>query len=148
MWQNRPGEPRDGFSRSGKTAPGEPRDGYVGKTDETVDQQYDSTEDAYYFNLNKIANRRCLTGGLHDFQGKQNDAQTTNYECSICGRKKNIKYTKEELDILVNNMHKIDDQYTSEQIEKKANVIKKYHLIRQNNNQLMNQYLAHFLKTQ
>ncbi len=41
-----------------------------GTHDDNVNGDYDSTNDSYYFNMNKIANRRCIDGRLHDFVGK------------------------------------------------------------------------------
>ena len=44
----------------------------------------DRTNEAYYYNLNKIASRRCIEGTFHDFVEKDGD-----FICKICGRKPN-----------------------------------------------------------
>lgn len=80
----------------------------------------DRTIEVYYFNLNKIANRRCLTGTLHDFVGK--DGQ---FVCSICNRKENQSYTDEELDQLALNLSKIDNERISRVLEASLNQAKR-----------------------
>lgn len=55
--------------------------------------------EAYYYNLNIIANRRCLDGSIHDFVGEKGQ-----FICTKCGRKMGEKYTKEELDKLTKKM--------------------------------------------
>jgi hypothetical protein len=62
--------------------------------------------EAYYYNLNKIANRRCLIGSLHDFVGKEEEGQIV---CKICKRKLGVIYTKEELDNLALSLNKMED---------------------------------------
>lgn len=51
---------------------------------EDVNGEIDRTIEAYYYNLNKLANRRCLEGTFHDFDRGI---------CSICGRKYNEIFT-------------------------------------------------------
>lgn len=60
--------------------------------------------DAYYFNLNKIANRRCIQGTVHDFVGKNGK-----FVCTICGRQADQTYSKEDLDKLSDNLNKLID---------------------------------------
>lgn len=84
-----------------------------GKTDDEITPNYDSDVDTYYFNLNKIANRRCLTGRLHDFVGSGTD-----FICSICHRKLGEKYSREELDTLADNLDKIIDENAQKVFEK------------------------------
>lgn len=71
--------------------------------------EYDSTLDSYYFNLQKIADRRCISGKIHDFVAKEGE-----FVCSFCKRKQGEKYTKKELDELAHNLMKM----ANEQIEK------------------------------
>ncbi len=61
-------------------------------------------EDAYYYDLNTIANHRCLTGEKHDFVEKNNKLV-----CIICHKQSGEKYTRTELDQLSENLHKIDN---------------------------------------
>lgn len=69
-------------------------------------------DEAYYYNLNKIANRRCLTGSLHDFVGKEE------LVCKICKRKHGEKYSKEELDKLASALMKMEDNAAKKRMEK------------------------------
>lgn len=64
----------------------------------------DRSEETYYYNLGKIADRRCISGILHDFVGKEGQ-----FVCNNCKRKKGDKYTKEELTQLSKNLDKIED---------------------------------------
>ena len=66
----------------------------------------DRTMICYYFNLNKIANRRCIAGTLHDFVA----GTTDKFTCSICGRKPHTDYTQDELDELQRNLNKLNDE--------------------------------------
>ena len=75
------------------------------------------SDETYYYDLNKIANRRCIEGTLHDFV-----EQNGKVICSKCKREMNIMYPKEELDKLVENLRKTDD----ENIQKILNKISKY----------------------
>ncbi|QTF49387.1 hypothetical protein qu_495 [Acanthamoeba polyphaga mimivirus] len=59
----------------------------------------------YYYSLNNIANRRCIRGTLHDFIDKNGKLV-----CSICGHTPNETYDKPDLDKLMDNINKIDDQ--------------------------------------
>ena len=62
-------------------------------------------DDAYYFNMNKIANRRCLQGTTHDFVGKNGQ-----FVCTICNRQKGEQYNHKDLDQLANNLDRIEDE--------------------------------------
>lgn len=54
---------------------------FCGEKGSDVEGSVDRTLDAYYYNLNIIANRRCLEGTTHDFVGRDGD-----FICTICGR--------------------------------------------------------------
>jgi len=69
--------------------------------------------EAYYYNLGKIAERRCLEGTLHDFAGK--DGQFT---CTRCKRKKGDKYTKNELDKLAVNLSAIENENIQKNLDR------------------------------
>ena len=58
--------------------------------------------ETYYFNLNVIANRRCLTGLLHDFAGKNS--------CKLCNKNANETYSTADLDILAENLDKLENK--------------------------------------
>jgi len=68
--------------------------------------------EAFYFELQKIAQRRCLDGRKHDFV-------VTNgiLICSLCKKKGESKYTHTELDLLNDNLHKLEDQNTSQKLQ-------------------------------
>ncbi|XWV25201.1 hypothetical protein QJ856_gp0571 [Tupanvirus deep ocean] len=76
-----------------------------GLTGNDVTGDIDRTNEAYYFNLNVIANRRCIEGTIHDFVGK--DGQ---FVCTICGRNAGEKYSDQELDELANNLDRLENQ--------------------------------------
>lgn len=65
---------------------------------------------AYYYSMNIIADRRCLSGSVHNFEGVDG-----NFVCSICGKKKETVYTESELDTLEINLDEIED-VTAEKI--------------------------------
>lgn len=85
------------------------------ETVENNDGKIDRQTETYYYNMNKIANRRCISGKIHDFVGKDGK-----FLCSICNKPQNTSYTNEELDKLALNMSNLED----EQIEKILNDIK------------------------
>lgn len=62
-------------------------------------------DEAFYYNLNKITNRRCLNGTLHDFAGKKGQ-----FVCTKCHHKAGEQYNKKELDILNQNLDKLEDE--------------------------------------
>jgi hypothetical protein len=100
---------------------------YCGKTTEEVDENYDSTTDSYYFNLQKIANRRCLDGKIHDFVGKEG-----NFVCALCGRNADEVYSRSELDKLSASLNKIENEQIElalkkvKQSEKTSNEIQEH----------------------
>lgn len=66
----------------------------VSEADGTIDR----TEEAYYMNLRLVANKKCITGQLHDFsQGNV---------CLLCKKTKDHTYTKDELDKLMDGINK------------------------------------------
>lgn len=79
--------------------------------------------ECYYYNLNIIANRRCLTGNVHDFQGKQG-----NFVCSICGKKSDIQYSTEELNLLSDNLILLENVNAEKTFERQSNEKKQYDL--------------------
>ena len=64
---------------------------------ESLDQNHDYFGKHYYYVLAKLAERRCPSGELHDFEGDV---------CRRCGKKMGQKYSREELDELVQNLEK------------------------------------------
>lgn len=72
--------------------------GQSGDNDSTADMN----DEAYYFNLAILAKLRCIGGTQHDFPPGDNI-------CSICHQDKNKQYSKKELDEMIANIHKIDD---------------------------------------
>lgn len=76
-----------------------------GKVDDEVNGEYDSTDDNYYFILQKIADRRCLRGTLHDFKEVNGE-----FVCTICKKKRGQTYTREELNHLADNLNKLEDE--------------------------------------
>lgn len=62
-------------------------------------------DDAYYFNLNKLANRRCIQGTLHDYVGKNGE-----FVCLICGAVRGQSYSRAELDQLSANLETIENE--------------------------------------
>lgn len=96
------------------------------------------TDKVYYFNLAKIANKKCITGLTHLFEVKNNIRI-----CSRCGKKTNDSYSLSELDQLQKNLDKIEtdniqknimEQETNDQeINRKDTEYKKiYELFTQN----------------
>lgn len=81
-------------------------------TGEDANGTIDRTTELYYYNLNVIANRRCLEGTLHDFIAKNGQLV-----CTICGRTANVQYTVEELNKLASNLHKLENEKANELIE-------------------------------
>jgi hypothetical protein len=77
-----------------------------------VSGDIDLTNEAYYYNLNIIANRRCLQGTIHDFVGK--DGQ---FVCTICGRKPGEQYTIDELDELARNLDRLENERIAEKLK-------------------------------
>jgi hypothetical protein len=82
--------------------------------DDEVNGEYDSTTDVYYYQLQRVAHRRCLSGRLHDFINKNGEIV-----CSFCHKKINDTYTKEELDKMENNLQRIEEEHTQYLIEQK-----------------------------
>lgn len=73
----------------------------------------DRTEESYYFNIKKIADRRCISGLLHDYEGIDGK-----FVCNLCKKIRGEEYTKTELDKLVSNLHQIEDNNIKETFEK------------------------------
>ena len=61
--------------------------------EQKTDAEKDTDTDAYYFTLNMIANKRCLSGTMQRFVGKGDK-----FTCSICGHGMNEKYSKADWD--------------------------------------------------
>ncbi len=80
-----------------------------GLTGEQVTGKINRIDEAYYYNLNVIANRRCLEGTIHDFVGK--DGQ---FVCTICHRKPGEKYTHQELDKLAKSLNQLENDKIDE----------------------------------
>jgi hypothetical protein len=78
-------------------------------TGEEATGEINRTNEAYYYNLSVIANRRCLQGTVHDFVGK--DGQ---FICTICHRKLGEKYTNAELDILAKSLDRLENERIEE----------------------------------
>ncbi|BCS83066.1 hypothetical protein QLL95_gp1057 [Cotonvirus japonicus] len=83
-----------------------------GELGDDVNGNIDRTLENYYYNLNIIANRRCIAGTLHDFVGKNGELV-----CTICGRKPNKNYDKKDLDDLINNINHIEDENAKKLME-------------------------------
>uniref|UniRef100_A0A6C0LRT0 Uncharacterized protein n=1 Tax=viral metagenome TaxID=1070528 RepID=A0A6C0LRT0_9ZZZZ len=83
------------------------------KNGEQITGEHDSVIDNYYFNLNKIANRRCLDGNLHDFVGREDE-----FICTKCHHKMGEAYTKEDLNNFEKTLDKIGDINNKEILEK------------------------------
>lgn len=80
-----------------------------GLTGDQVTGEINRTIEAYYYNMNIIANRRCLEGTIHDFVAK--DGQ---FVCTICHRKPGEKYTHKELDKLANSLNHLENEKIQE----------------------------------
>ena len=80
--------------------------------EQKTDAEKDTDTDAYYFTLNMIANKRCLSGTMHDFVGKGDK-----FTCSICGHGMNEKYSKADLDTLVKNLIELEDEHIKQSME-------------------------------
>lgn len=70
-----------------------------------LDINIDRMVETYYYELNKIANKRCLDGTKHDFVGKEGQ-----FVCTKCKRKMGETYTRKELDELASNISKIENE--------------------------------------
>lgn len=70
-----------------------------------VNGDIDRLNEAYYYNLNKLARRRCKRGTLHDLVGKNGE-----FVCSVCGESPNKQCSIEELDQLSDNLNRIEDE--------------------------------------
>ena len=75
-----------------------------------VQKSISRLDEAYYYNLNKIAKKRCLQGTFHNFEGK-------NFSCSVCGESKDKSCSTKELDILEDNLNKIEDARIEKMLE-------------------------------
>lgn len=64
----------------------------------------DRMDDVYYNNLVFIAQRRCLTGKVHDIGG-----ESGKFVCKICGKKIDESYNPKAIDDLQANTDKIPD---------------------------------------
>ena len=73
-----------------------------GMLGEQADSKVSRVMAAYYFELNKIAKRKCLDGRIHNFEVKDHKSV-----CSFCHRTPTDTYTKKELDQLALNLLKI-----------------------------------------
>ena len=67
---------------------------------------------AYYYVMQKIAQKRCLDGNIHDFQ--QKDSQ---YICKLCSRNRDTIYTEQQLDELADSLRKNQHDRASELIK-------------------------------
>lgn len=88
-----------------------------GEKNTEVHGNVDRTDAVYYYELNVIANRRCLSGSIHDFVEK--DGKVV---CAICSEGKDKQYTKKELDMLEENINKIEDVTINKLLEGIASV--------------------------
>jgi hypothetical protein len=70
----------------------------------------DRTNESFYFNLNKIAMRKCLDCRLHVFE-QDSTVSEANSICSLCKKMREGHYTHDELDQLNTQLHKIDDEF-------------------------------------
>lgn len=75
---------------------------------EDVTGEIDRLDASYYSNLNIIANRKCISGDVHDFI-----LVDKKFECSLCGKPPNIEYSDSALDKLSENLAKIDSDASS-----------------------------------
>lgn len=74
-----------------------------------ADGKINRVTENYYYNLEKIAQRRCLDGrAKHDFVAG---------ECTLCHRQPNDTYTEAELDQLASSLNLIEDNRTQESLE-------------------------------
>ena len=85
----------------------------LSEAEKLAETKPDSIEENYYFVLGLLANKRCLDGRQHDFIGKNGE-----FICNLCGRKKNDKYSHEELNKLVVNMNSMLDNQISANFKK------------------------------
>lgn len=107
-------------------------------------------DDAYYYNLNKIAARRCITGVLHDFVGKDGE-----FICTKCKRRSNEIYTIADSIELTNNLYKKEEEHVinvNSLIDKFKRQIKEKYTNKEldelavNLNRLENENIQHVLK--
>lgn len=77
------------------------------------------TVESYYFNLNKIAQNRCLDGKFHDFSIDNNKI----FVCKLCNLTKNYLYSNKELDILNDSINLIESN-NIKNLMSKANTVK------------------------
>ncbi len=71
--------------------------------------------ETYYYQMSKIAARRCIRGTIHDFVGKDGK-----FVCTICGRTMGDKYTNKELDELAINLNTIENNNIQKMLEQIA----------------------------
>ncbi|AYV85275.1 MAG: hypothetical protein Satyrvirus9_1, partial [Satyrvirus sp.] len=85
----------------------------------TVTGEINRTDESYYYNLNKIANRRCLQGTVHNFVGKEGE-----FICTICKRKKAEIYTMADSNDLITSLNKKEKTIVDSILNKFHNQIK------------------------
>lgn len=94
---------------------------FCGEKGADVNGTIDRTDDAYYYNLNVIANRRCLEGTTHDFVGRDGE-----FVCTICGRKKGETVTLADTvtykgsDLVARFKKQIKEMYDRKDLDKLA----------------------------
>ena len=69
-----------------------------------LDNLIDRTTESYYFNLTKIAIRKCLDCNAHNFTKKDEEIM-----CTLCNKSKTDTYTHAELNKLNANLKSADD---------------------------------------
>ena len=101
----------------------------------------DRTEESYYFNIKKIADRRCISGTLHDFEGI-NDK----FVCRICNKIKGDNYSNVELDSLIKNLHDIEDSHILHTFSKIKNQQDEMHESNENSQKILNELMDYYKK--
>lgn len=82
-----------------------------GENNDEVTGKVDRSIEAYYFNLQQIAEKRCLIGTLHDFQTVSGTTK-----CTICKKSPDEKYTRAELDKLKDVLDRLEGIRAAENI--------------------------------
>lgn len=77
-----------------------------------VTGKIDRTDEVYYYNLNKLANRRCMDCQIHEFKEK-------NAGCNLCGKKMGEKYTRDELKQFAKTLQELSNQVARKDLEER-----------------------------
>jgi hypothetical protein len=109
------------------------------------DMESDLIDQVYYYRLEKLATKKCIEGSYHDFQ-----ETSSGQVCRLCQKTPDTIYTHQELDQLVNNLHRIQESNYQESVKIAELDINESELAQKNATavyeDLMRKYKKHFEK--